>query len=288
VGILRDFVPTSRLLRGGPPAGMTVVGGDVRDRDLLERVMGEYEVECVFHLAAQTIVGIANANPVSTFEANITGTWNALEAARRSPRVRRVVLASSDKAYGAHATLPYTEDMPLRGEHPYDVSKSCADLIARAYFATYGLPVAITRCANLYGGGDLNWNRLVPGVIRDVVAGRRPVIRSDGTLVRDYLYVEDAVDAYLDLLRAMDSAAIHGEAFNVSAGNQLTVLDLTRRILERMGSSLDPDVRSEAAHEIPHQYLAADKARRVLGWRPRFGLDAGLDRTIAWYRALLG
>lgn len=288
VGLVRDFVPTSPLLCPAPPRGMILVSGDVRDRGVLERVLGEHEVETVFHLAAQTVVGIANENPISTFETNVAGAWNMLEAARRSPRVRRVILASSDKAYGTHATLPYTEDMALRGEHPYDTSKSCADLIARAYFVTYRLPVAITRCANLYGGGDLNWNRLVPGVIRDAIAGRRPVIRSDGTLVRDYLYVEDAVDAYLNLARALDDPAVHGEAFNISAGDRLAVLDLTRRILDRMKSALEPDVRGEAAYEIRHQALSADKARRVLGWRPRVGLDAGLDRTIAWYREHLG
>lgn len=284
VGLVRDFVPTSRLLSPAPLGGITLVSGDVRDREALERVLGEHEIETVFHLAAQTIVGIANANPISTFEANIAGTWNVFEAARRSPRVRRVLLASSDKAYGTHKELPYTEDMALHGEHPYDVSKSCADLIARTYHVTYKLPVAITRCANLYGGGDLNWNRIVPGVIRDVVAGRRPVIRSDGTLVRDYLYVEDAVDAYLRVAEAMEDPKIHGEAYNVSAGNQLTVLELTRHILERMGSDLTPDVRGEATHEIPHQYLSAEKIRGTLGWRPRFGLEVGLDRTIAWYR----
>lgn len=294
VGLVRDFVPTSRLFGGdpgaprqGPPPGVVLVSGDVRDRDLLERVMGEYEIETVFHLAAQTIVGIANRNPVSTFESNVAGTWNVLEAARRSPRVRRVVMASSDKAYGSHDALPYDEGMALRGEHPYDVSKSCADLIARSYFVTYRTPVTVTRCANLYGGGDLNWNRLVPGVIRDAASGRRPVIRSDGTLVRDYLYVEHAVDAYLLTARSMDDQAVHGEAFNFSTENQMTVLDLTRRILALMGSDLEPDVRAEAIHEIPHQYLSAEKARRVLGWSARLDLDEGLRRTIAWYRAFL-
>ncbi|MDI1434206.1 GDP-mannose 4,6-dehydratase [Polyangium sorediatum] len=292
VGLVRDFVPTSRLFVAGSKGttiaeGMTLVSGDIRDRELLERVMGEHEIDSVFHLAAQTIVGIANANPVSTFESNVAGAWNVFEAARRSPKVRRVLLASSDKAYGSHETLPYTEAMALRGEHPYDVSKSCADLIARTYWVTYRLPITITRCANLYGGGDLNWNRIVPGVIRDIVAGRRPVIRSDGTLIRDYLYVEDAVDAYLDLARAMEDPAVHGEAFNISAGNQLTVLEMTRAILERMGSTLEPDVRGQATHEIAHQYLDAEKARRVLGIKPRYGLVAGLDRTTAWYRDFL-
>lgn len=287
VGLVRDHVPGSRLWQVASAGGMALVSGDIRDRDTLERVLGEYEVETVFHLAAQTIVGIANANPVSTFESNIAGAWNVYEAARRSPRVRRIVLASSDKAYGSHGGAQYSETMALQGEHPYDVSKSCADLIARSYYVTYRLPIAITRCANLYGGGDLNWNRLVPGVIRDVVSGRRPVIRSDGTLVRDYLYVEDAVEAYLHTAEAMDDPAIHGEAFNFSTENQMSVLDLVRRILGQMGSSLEPNVRGEATHEIPHQSLSAEKARRVLAWEPTFGLDIGLERTIAWYRDFL-
>lgn len=290
VALVRDFVPTSRIFAtfSNRPETiaqrMIVVNGDVREREVIERIMGEHEVETVFHLAAQTIVGIANANPLSTFETNIAGAWNVFEAARRSPRVKRVIFASSDKAYGSHDTLPYTESMALRGEHPYDVSKSCADLIARTYFKTYRLPIAITRCANLYGGGDMNWNRLVPGVIRDVIAGRRPVIRSDGTLIRDYLYVEDAVDAYLNLAKTMDNSEIHGESFNISSSTQLTVLEMTRTILERMGSSLSADVRGEASNEIQHQYLDAEKARRLLNIRPRHGLVEGLDRTIAWYR----
>ena len=290
IALVRDFVPTSRIfatVANRPETiaqRMIVVNGDVREREVIERIMGEHEVETVFHLAAQTIVGIANANPLSTFETNIAGAWNVFEAARRSPRVKRVIFASSDKAYGSHDTLPYTESMALRGEHPYDVSKSCADLIARTYFKTYRLPIAITRCANLYGGGDMNWNRLVPGVIRDVIGDRRPVIRSDGTLIRDYLYVEDAVDAYLNLAKTMDNSAIHGESFNISSSTQLTVLEMTRTILERMGSSLSADVRGEASNEIQHQYLDAEKARRLLNIRPRYGLVEGLDRTIAWYR----
>jgi CDP-glucose 4,6-dehydratase len=287
VAIVRDFVPTSRLFEGKTSSRMSLVSGDVKDRELIERVLGEYEVDTVFHLAAQTIVQIANANPISTFESNIAGTWNVLEAARRSPRVKRVVIASSDKAYGTHAELPYTEEMSLRGEHPYDVSKSCADLIARSYWVTYKLPVTVTRCANLYGGGDLNWNRLVPGVIRDALSGRRPVLRSDGTMVRDYLYVEHAVDAYLLTARAMDDARHHGEAFNFSTNNQLTALQLTRKILELMGSDLTPDVRGHATHEIDHQYLSAEKAQTVLGWRPPANVDEGLLRTIAWYRRFL-
>jgi CDP-glucose 4,6-dehydratase len=289
VGLIRDWVPDSPLLASGGAPGLREARGDVGDQDLLERVLGEYEVETVFHLAAQTIVGIANANAISTFETNVAGTWRLLEACRRSPRVRRVLVASSDKAYGSHEQLPYTEDAALQGRHPYDVSKSCADLIAQAYAATYGLPIAITRCGNLFGGGDLNWNRLVPGTIRAALQGERPVIRSDGQSVRDYLYVEDAVAAYLILaewLAAHPEAT--GEAFNFSTEVRLSVLELTRSILSLAGrDDLEPDVRAEARHEIAAQYLSAAKARERLGWQPRFAMAEGLERTIGWYRDFL-
>jgi CDP-glucose 4,6-dehydratase len=288
VCLVRDWVPQSDLLGAEMMRKVRLVRGDVREQDVMERALGEYEIDSVFHLAAQTIVGVANRNPVSTFESNIQGTWALLEACRRSPLVKSVVIASSDKAYGDQEVLPYDEETPLQGEHPYDVSKSCADLIARTYAVTYGLPVAITRCGNFYGGGDLNWNRLVPGTVRSILRGERPVIRSDGTLIRDYFYVEDGVGAYLQLaetLRARPELA--GEGFNFSNELQLTVLDLTNKILARMGSTLVPDVRDEASHEIKHQYLSAAKARRLLGWKPRFGLDEGLDRTIHWYTRFL-
>jgi CDP-glucose 4,6-dehydratase len=267
---------------------VNVVRGDVRDQALLERVLGEYEIETVFHLAAQTIVGIANRNPVSTFESNVGGTWATLEACRRSPRVKQVVLASSDKAYGEHAVLPYEESAPLQGRHPYDVSKSCADLIAQSYAVTYRLPVVVTRCGNFYGGGDLNWNRIVPGTIRSVHRGERPIIRSDGKLVRDYFYIEDGAAAYLHLAeRLAADPSLRGEAFNFSTESQVTVLELVRRILGAMGSSLEPDIRSEASNEIRHQFLSARKARERLGWTPSFTLSEGLERTVAWYRAFL-
>jgi CDP-glucose 4,6-dehydratase len=289
VCLVRDWVPQSELVRSGTIGRVRTVRGDVRDQALLERVLGEYEVDSVFHLAAQTIVGVAHRNPVSTFETNIQGTWTLLEACRRSPRVKSIVVASSDKAYGDQEELPYDEETPMQGEHPYDVSKSCADLIARAYAVSYGTPVAITRCGNFYGGGDFNWNRLVPGTIRSVLRGERPMIRSDGTLVRDYFYVEDGVGANVRLAEALRTRPdLAGEAFNFSNELQVTVLDLVRRILSHMGSSLEPDVRNEASHEIKHQYLSAAKARRMLDWAPSFELDAGLERTIAWYRDFLG
>lgn len=289
VCLVRDWVPRSRLATSGMIGRVKVVRGDVCDQGGMERALGEHEVATVFHLAAQTIVGIANRNPVSTFEANVRGTWATLEACRRSPRVEQVILASSDKAYGDQEHLPYDESTPLQGTHPYDVSKSCADLIARAYAVSYGLPVAITRCGNFYGGGDLNWNRIVPGTIRSVLRGRRPVIRSDGTFIRDYFYVEDGAAAYMALAEALAGRpGLAGEAFNFSNEIQVCVLDLVRRILRLMGSDLEPEVRNEASNEIIHQYLSAEKARRVLGWSPLFTLDQGLERTVSWYREFLG
>ncbi|MBA3831419.1 MAG: GDP-mannose 4,6-dehydratase [Chthoniobacterales bacterium] len=289
VCLVRDWVPRSALLGGDLMAKVTIVRGDVRDQAALERMLGEYEIDTVMHLAAQTIVPIANRNPVSTFESNIGGTWSLLEACRRSPAVKQVVFASSDKAYGECDQLPYDETTPLRGSHPYDVSKSCGDLIAQSYACSYGLPVAITRCGNFYGGGDLNWNRIVPGTIRSVLRGERPVIRSDGTLIRDYFYVEDGAAAYMLLAeRLAGSAAMHGAAFNFSNELQITVREIVEKILTQMGKALDFDVRDEATNEIPHQYLSAKRAREQLGWQPLFTLDEGMKRTIEWYRTFVG
>jgi len=290
VGFVRDWVPENELFRSGDIALITIARGDVRDQSELERVLGEYEIDTVFHLAAQTIVGVANRNPVGTFEANIRGTWSLLEAARRSPTVKQIVVASSDKAYGAHDKLPYSENAPLQGRHPYDVSKSCSDLIAQSYATTYGLPVCITRCGNLFGGGDLNWSRLVPGTIRSAFKGECPIIRSDGSYIRDYFYVEDGVRAYLMLAEQLAAKReLAGEAFNFSNEVQVTVLDLVREVLRVAGrEDLEPCVLGEAQHEIRHQYLSASKAREVLGWRPQFDLSEGLARTWEWYRDFLG
>jgi CDP-glucose 4,6-dehydratase len=289
VAVIRDWVPENELFRSGTLDRVTIVRGDVRDQETIERVLGEYEIDTVFHLAAQTIVSIANRNPVSTFESNIRGTWAVLEACRRSPMVRQIVVASSDKAYGDHDQLPYSEAVPLRGRHPYDVSKSCADLLAQSYAATYGLPVCVTRCGNLYGGGDLNWNRIVPGTIRSALLGERPVIRSDGSHIRDYFYVEDGALAYLMLAEKMsEHRELAGEAFNFSNEIQVTVLELARFILSLLArEDLELDVRNEARNEIMHQYLDAAKARSVLGWKPRYNLEEGLTRTILWYRDFL-
>jgi len=288
VCLVRDWVPQSEFVRAGYEARVKVVRGDVIDQALLERTLGEFEIDTVLHLAAQTIVGIANRNPVSTFESNIAGTWALLEACRRSPMVRQVVLASSDKAYGEAEQLPYDESTPLRGEHPYDVSKSCADLIARTYAVTYQLPVVITRCGNFYGGGDLNWNRIVPGTIRSIIRNEAPIIRSDGQYVRDYFYVEDGAAAYTLLAeRLAADRTLTGEAFNFSNEIQLTVVDVVKRILDAMGSSLSPEIRNEATNEIRKQYLNAEKARRVLGWSPMLSLDEALGETVRWYREFL-
>ena len=283
--LIRDRVPESELFRSGMRDRIKIVRGDISDQALLERALGEHEIVSVFHLAAQTIVGIANRNPVSTFEANIRGTWSLLEACRRSPLVKQIVVASSDKAYGDQEKLPYDETTPLQGTHPYDVSKSCADLISHTYANSYGLPVVITRCGNFYGGGDLNWNRIVPGTIRSVIRGQRPVIRSDGKFIRDYFYVEDGAHAYMMLAEAIAKRPeLKGHAFNFSNEIQVTVLDLVRSILRVMGSDLVPEVRDEASNEIIHQYLSAEKARKELNWSPLFDLETGLERTIAWYK----
>lgn len=289
VCLVRDHVPRSEMWRADLADRLTIVHGDVRDQALLERALGEYEIDTVIHLAAQTIVTIANRNPISTFESNVAGTWALLEACRRSPAVRQIVLASSDKAYGDHETLPYSEDAPLQGRHPYDVSKACADLIGQSYALSFELPVAITRCGNFYGAGDLNWNRIVPGTIRSVLRGERPVIRSDGTYVRDYFYVEDGAAAYMLLAEKLAAdPALRGEAFNFSNEVQVTVREVVAAILAKMGSRLEPDVRNDVQREIRHQYLSAEKARRRLGWKPLFTLDEGLARTIEWYREHLG
>ena len=288
VCLVRDWVPQSELVQGDLLSRVRVVRGDITDQTLMERVLGEYEIDTVFHLAAQTIVSVANRNPVSTFEANIQGTWALLEACRRSPRVRQIVVASSDKAYGTQAKLPYSEDTPLQGQHPYDVSKSCADLIAQSYATTYDLPIAITRCGNFFGGGDLNWNRIIPGTVRSILKQERPVIRSNGLFIRDYFYVEDGAIAYMLLAEELaKNPLIKGQSFNFSYEYPLSVLDIANEIQTLMASSLALDIRNEATHEIPEQHLSAQKARQLLGWSPVFNMKEGLSRTIEWYKELL-
>lgn len=285
IGLIRDRVPLSNLHLSGAEQRITAVDGDIADGELLERVLNEYEIEVVFHLAAQPLVRLANRAPAGTFETNVRGTWLLLEACRRSPTVQRIVVASSDKAYGDQETLPYTEDAPLQGRHPYDVSKSCADLIAQAYYATYRLPVAITRCGNIYGGGDLNWDRIVPGTMRSVLRGEAPIIRSDGTLLRDYLFVSDIVEGYLRLAERLEDPALHGQAFNFGMDNPQTVLEIAQAIIAISDHpDLKPVVLNQASHEIAKQYLASEKAHRLLDWRAQYSLQEGLRQTLAWYR----
>jgi CDP-glucose 4,6-dehydratase len=285
VCLVRDWTPQSELVQSRMIDQVSVVRGDICDQEVLERALGEFEISTVIHLAAQSIVGIANRNPSSTFEANIGGTWKLLEACRRSPKVSEIVMASSDKAYGEAPVLPYTEKTPLAGQHPYDVSKSCGDLIAQTYAKTYGLPVCITRCGNFYGGGDLNWNRIVPGTIRSILRDQSPLIRSDGSFIRDYFYVEDGAAAYMHIAEQLSQRPeLAGEAFNLSNEIQLNVLELVDKMLAVTGSELTPEVLGEASNEIEHQYLDAAKARNLLNWRPLFTLDEGLTRTIEWYK----
>lgn len=285
VGLVRDHVPQSPFFLNGIDKRISSVRGSVEDIVSVERAINEYEVDTVFHLAAQAIVGVANRNPLSTFEANIKGTWVVLEACRNSKSVSRVVVASSDKAYGDHENLPYQEDFPLQGRHPYDVSKSCADLIAISYHHTYGTPVCITRCGNLFGPGDMNFNRIVPGTIKSVLNNERPVIRSDGSPMRDYVFVGDIVNAYLMLAEHMDDRSIHGKAFNFGTGEPVSVLDLTNTILRVAGRrDLEPDIQNTAKAEILNQYLSSRLANEVLGWKPGATLAERLAETYAWYR----
>ncbi|HOR85789.1 MAG TPA: GDP-mannose 4,6-dehydratase [Bacillota bacterium] len=285
-GLIRDYTPKSYLYNTENQK-INLVTGSLEDEQLLERVLGEYETDTVFHLAAQAIISVANRNPLSTFNSNIMGTCSLLEACRRSPLVKKIIVASSDKAYGDQEVLPYNEEMPLKGRHPYDVSKSCADLIAQAYHKTYGLPVCITRCGNLYGGGDLNFNRIIPQTIKSVLNGEAPVIRSDGTFIRDYIYVEDAAMAYIFLSEKMDNSKLHGEAFNISTEVRFTVLELVNKILVLMDSDLDPVILNQGSNEIKKQYLSTKKIRETLGWKPQYTIDEGLKLTIDWYREYL-
>jgi CDP-glucose 4,6-dehydratase len=290
VALVRDADPQSELYRSGDVRRTTVVSGALEDFWTVERAINDHEVDTVLHLGAQTIVNTAHRFPLPTFEANIRGTYHVLEACRlHAGLVRRVVVASSDKAYGVQPTLPYTEEMPLQGSHPYDVSKSCADLLAQSYFRTYGLPVAIARCGNIYGGGDLNWRRIVPGTIRSLLRGERPVLRSDGTFVRDYIYVEDVAEAYLATAEGIETKRVAGEAFNFSSESTVTVGEIVAMLQKLTGrTDLPPVVLNRAEGEIPSQALSCRKAHRVLGWRHQYSLEAGLRPTLEWYAGLLG
>ena len=286
VALVLDDNPQSELYRSGLIRRVNVVNGRLEDFSTLQRALTSYETDTVIHLGAQPIVEVAFRSPLHTFETNVRGTWNLLEACRlHGEIVKRVVISSSDKAYGEQSLLPYTEDMPLRGRHPYEVSKSCADAIGQAYFHTYALPVAVARCGNIYGGGDLNWSRIVPGTIRSLYQGRPPVLRSDGNFIRDYVYVKDVSRAYLTLAEKMDSPGVMGGCFNFSPETQVTVLEIVRRICKVMHCEhIQPIVMNAAKGEIRNQYLSSAKARRVLGWKPAYSLEGGMEETVAWYQ----
>jgi CDP-glucose 4,6-dehydratase len=289
VVMVRDWVPMSKFLSSDLKNQTTIVQGDLIDYSKIERILAEYEIEVVIHLAAQTIVPIANKNPLSTFESNIRGTWNLLEACRQISSIKSIVVASSDKAYGDADTLPYKETLPLKALYPYDVSKACADMLCQSYAATFDLPVAITRCGNFFGGGDLNWSRIIPGTIRAVFRDEYPIIRSDGSLVRDYIYVEDAVDAYILLAQCLSSNKddLKGEAFNFSNNTQKNVLELSEMIIKIMDSNLKPIIKGEDKGEIRMQYLDSTKAKEKLNWQAKYGLVTGLRKTVKWYQEFL-
>ncbi|MGH2959249.1 MAG: NAD-dependent epimerase/dehydratase family protein [Solirubrobacterales bacterium] len=285
----RDQPANSLIVLEGDESSCNVAQGDLSDHQSLLRILNEYGVTTVFHLAAQAIVEVANRSPLSTFETNIRGTYNLLEAARLAPTVERVVVASSDKAYGQHEDLPYREDAKLQPTFPYDTSKAAADLVARSYAVTYGLPVAVTRLANVYGGGDFNFSRLVPELARAIHAGEAPVIRSDGSPERDFIYCADAVDAYLAVADGLRDPANIGEAFNAGAGRPWPVLEIVRTMLEVAESSLEPDIRGIGIPqgEIDRQYLDSTLIEQRLGWSPSWSLTDGLAATWEWYEKSL-
>ena len=289
IALVRDPDPQAEFYRSGDYQYVSIVQGRLEDYWTLERAINEHAIDTVFHLAAQPIVGVAQRYPVQTFEANIRGTYNLLDVCRlHQGLVQRILVASSDKAYGAQDTLPYTEDMPLRGLNPYEVSKSCADMLAQSFAHAYNLPLAIARCGNIYGGGDLNWSRIVPDTIRACLRGARPIIRSDGSYIRDYLYVKDAARAYIDLAEHLDDPSVRGQAFNFSPERALSVIELVTHIQRLMQcEQLPPDIQATARGELHAQYLDSGKARRVLGWQPQYTLDEGMAETIAWYRGYL-
>jgi CDP-glucose 4,6-dehydratase len=286
VCLVRDFLPKSRFFREKMNEKVVIIQGDLRDQNLLDRVMNEYEINTVFHLAAQTIVGQANLRPIDTLDVNIRGTWALLEAARNNSKyVKTLLIASSDKAYGNLNGEKYDENYPLAGEHPYDVSKSCMDLICQMYAKTYGMNIGITRCGNFFGPGDLNESRIFPSTILAALNGQRPLIRSNGKFIRDYIYVADGASAYRSLARKMtESDSLKGEAFNFSYELKLTVLDVVTTILKTMSSTLTPEILNESKNEIPVQALDSSKAMKLLNWKPEFGFEEGVKKTVEWYR----
>jgi CDP-glucose 4,6-dehydratase len=286
VTIMRDDLPTNTLRMLGIFDQVTIVRGDLADIQLLSRTLNEYGISFCFHLAAQALVGVAASGPLDTFETNIRGTYNLLEACRGSKYLKGVVVASTDKAYGVHQELPYNEDMPLLGLYPYDASKACADILTRSYSLTYGLPAAVTRNANIYGPGDMNFSRLIPDAIRSALLNRALEIRSDGLMERDFMYVDDAINGYLLLAESLSRPEIAGQAFNFGTQQPISVLDLCVKIQNISGSDLAPRVLNTAKYEIPKQFLDTGKARRLLGWNLKHTLEDGLKKSIHWYREL--
>lgn len=281
----RDHAASSRLLTLPAYHHVNIVHGDFEDYDLVYRALNEYEIDTVFHVGAQPIAPVGNRAPLPTLRANIMGTANMLEAARLSPLVKRMIVASSDKAYGPQPVLPYTEEASLKGTHPYDVSKSCTDLLAQMYYNTYKLPVCVTRCGNLYGPGDLNWQRVIPETITHLYHGEAPVIRSDGKFIRDYFFIRDAAHAYMRLAEEMERPEVVGQAFNFSTGNRFTVIDIVKKVAEAMGrTDLEPVILNQAKAEIVEQTLSSEKAQRLLNWKPQFTVEEGLAETVAWYK----
>lgn len=285
--ILRDIKKQSNLDVLDLRSDINIIHGDLVDLDVCNRVFNEYQISICFHIAAQAIVGVANESPLSTFESNIKGTWNILETGRLSKFIKGIVVASSDKAYGVQKKLPYTEESPLLGLYPYDASKACADILSRSYFKTYGLPIVVTRNANTYGGADLNFSRLIPDTIRSVLNNQQPVIRSDGTPERDYMYIKDAVNAYLTLATNLSRKDVQGEAFNFGTSIPISVLELYNKIIRLMDKKIKPKILGEAKNEIDMQYLSIEKAKRILKWQPEYSMDQGLKETIAWYKSFL-
>tara|TARA_Y100000310_G_scaffold262419_1_gene272079 strand:- start:3741 stop:4715 length:975 start_codon:yes stop_codon:yes gene_type:complete len=284
VTIARDIKKTNNMDILDLKDKIDIVRGDIINLEDCERAINEYDIEFCFHIAAQAIVGPANRSPLSTFGSNIKGTWNILETCRTSKTIKGIIIASSDKAYGQQKKLPYTEDSPLNGYFPYDASKACAEIIARSYFMTYNLPLAITRNANTYGPADMNMSRIIPDVITRLVKDEQPIIRSDGNPERDYLYIKDSVNAYLILAENLHRKEVVGQAFNFGTGKPISVLDLYKKMIKIVGKDVKPKILGQAKNEIDRQYLDSSKAKKVLGWEPEYDIDSGLKETIEWYK----
>ncbi len=285
IALIRDHIPDSPLMYMDVYLELrAAVNGDIINYDVVHRIFNEYEIDTCFHLAAQTIVGVANRSPLPTFETNIKGTWNILDAALRSKTLERIVIASTDKVYGEPVKLPITEDHPLSAIYPYDASKACVEILARTYFETYGLPIGITRCCNIYGG-DLNFSRIIPDTIRSIVFNKNPIIRSDGTPVRDFIYIADAVSGYLMLAEKLNEKKVTGNAFNFGSNSPIKILDLVNKIIAISGKKLKPQIlgKGKPKAEISIQYLSSEKAKKLLGWKAKIPLERGLRETFKWY-----